>query len=145
MKSIDTNVLLYALNADCAEHDRARALVARALDHPEEWIIADQVYFELYRLLRNPAVLAHPLGARQASDAISWYRTRSGWLHCAYEPSMMADVSRLWSSDGFSARATFDAVLAVTLARNGVHEFFTRNTGVFAPLELFSVQNPIDT
>lgn len=144
MKSLDTNVLLYALNADCSEHAKARAVVERALTESHQWIIADQVYFEFYRLLRNPAVLSRPLGAAQAAETVAWYRSHSGWLHCAYEPAMMTRVSAWWSSSSFSGRNTFDLVLAVTLASNGVHEFHTRNTADFLPFELFSVHNPID-
>jgi len=144
VKSLDTNVLLYALNADCAEHDRARTLVEAALGESDRWIVADQVYFELYRLLRNPSVLAAPLHAADAARTIEWYRTRSGWLHCAYDPVMMPRVASAWASEAFSARATFDLVLAVTLAANGVREFHTRNTDDFKPFGLFTLRNPID-
>lgn len=58
MKSLDTNMLLYAINVDCAEHEPARDLVDRALSESDEWIVADQVYFELYGLL-------FPLSRRQ--------------------------------------------------------------------------------
>ena len=144
MKSLDTNVLLYALNVDCAEHAKARSLVERALSESDLWIIADQVYFELYSLLRNPAVLSLPLTAEEAADTVAWYRNRSGWLHCAYEPGMMKRVSALWSDGSFPGRNTFDLVLSVTLASNGVREFYTRNTSDFLPLDLFNVRNPID-
>ncbi len=43
MQSLDTNILLYAINRDCAEHEPCRALVASALDSPNDWVIADQV------------------------------------------------------------------------------------------------------
>lgn len=144
MKSLDTNVLLYALNADCPEHPRARALIDRTLETPDEWIVAEQVYFELYRLLRNPAVLAAPLPATEAAKTIAWFRDRSGWLHCAYEPGMMNDVSEWWTRDSFHGRATFDLVLGVTLAANGVQELFTRNIHDFLPFGLFALHNPID-
>ena len=104
MKSLDTNVLLYALNADCAEHVRARGLIESALQEPHGWIIADQVYFELYRLLRNPAVLSAALSAADAARTIAWYRDRSGWLHCAYEPAMMSRIAPAWAAGSFSAR-----------------------------------------
>lgn len=42
MKSLDTSVLLYALNADCSEYQSARALIESALQQPHGWIIADQ-------------------------------------------------------------------------------------------------------
>lgn len=144
MKSLATNVLLYALNADCAEHVGARSTVERALKESEEWIVADQVYFELYRLLRNPSVLSRPLAAEQAAQTVAWFRSRSGWLRCSWEPNMMHRVSSLWSDAAFPARNTFDLVLAVTLAPNGVREFFTRNVNDFLPYNLFSVHNPID-
>ena len=144
MKSLDTNVLLYALNADCAEHESAHALIESALQEPHGWIIADQVYFELYRLLRNPAVLSAALCAADAARTVAWYRTRSGWLHCAYEPGMMSRIAPVWAAGSFSARTTFDLVLAVTLSANGVNEFYTRNLADFGPFGLFTVRNPID-
>jgi len=144
MKSLDTNILLYALNTDCAEHHRAVALVEDALAAPDAWIIADQVYFELYRLLRNPAVLTNPLSAGEADHTVSWYRSRSGWLHCSYEIDMMGRISRLWNDPSFSPKNTFDLVLAVTLAENGVRQFYTRNVGDFETLGVFDVRNPID-
>jgi len=144
VKSLDTNVLLYALNADCAEHVRARGLIESALQEPHGWIIADQVYFELYRLLRNPAVLSAALSAADAARTIAWYRDRSGWLHCAYEPAMMSRIAPAWASGSFTARTTFDLVVAVTLSANGVTEFYTRNPADFRPFGLFTARNPID-
>ena len=144
MKSLDTNVLLYALNLDCAEHQSARALIESALQEPHRWIIADQVYFELYRLLRNPAVLSAALSASDAARTVAWYRNRSGWMHCAYEPKLMSLIAPAWASDSFSARSTFDLVLAVTLCANGVDEFYTRNLPDFIPFGMFTVRNPVD-
>ena len=143
MRSLDTNVLLYATNSDCREHGAARGLVERALAEPREWIVADQVYFELYRLVRNPAVLESPLSASEAADLVQWYRSRSGWSHCAWEPQMMQSLSSQWRRTEFAARNTFDLVLAVTLHRNGVTEFYTRNETDFSSLNLFRVVDPI--
>lgn len=143
MKSMDTNILLYALNRDCAEHAACLALVRHALDEPEAWIVADQVWFELYRLLRNGSVLKHPLTAAEAAAAVRWYRDRSGWLHCAWETGMMRQLGDLWGATPFPARRTFDAVLAVTLAHNGVREFYTRNTKDFEGYSAFRAISPL--
>ncbi|HDQ15372.1 MAG TPA: hypothetical protein ENN41_11225 [Sediminispirochaeta sp.] len=89
MRSIDTNILLYAINSDCPEHKASLKFIGHALEEPLSWIIADQVWFELYRLLRNQVVLSRPLSAAEAVDTIQWYRYRSGWLSCAWEPNMM--------------------------------------------------------
>ncbi len=142
MKSLDTNVLFYALNSDCREYDSCRTLIEKALSRPREWIIADQVWFELYRLLRNSTVLEKPLNAEQAAGAVDWYRNKSGWLRCAWEPDMMKSLDTLWKNPQFPPRRCFDAKLAVVLKENGVKEFHTRNVKDFEEFGFFEVIDP---
>jgi predicted nucleic acid-binding protein len=59
--SLDTNILLYAANEDAPEHEACKKLLQQILEAPTDWIIADQVYLELYRALRNPRVMSSPL------------------------------------------------------------------------------------
>lgn len=61
MNSLDANILYYATNADCPEHRPALEVLDRARGEPGDWILADQVLFEYYRLVRNPRVLESPL------------------------------------------------------------------------------------
>ena len=145
MKSLDTNLLLYAINEDCPEHEACADLVRHALAEPESWIVADQVWFELYRLLRNPAVLTHPLDAPDAAGTVSWYRNKSGWLHCAWECDMMPRLAELWKRESFPARRGFDLVLAATLSQNGVKQLYTRNTKDFDDFGFFAVTNPLES
>lgn len=142
MKSLDTNILLYAINNDCPEHGAARAVVDEALRERQSWIVADQVWFELYRLLRNPAVLAHPLESEEASSTIVWYREKSGWLRCAWEPGMMDAALRFLKDPDFPARRVFDLVLGITLLRNGVDELVTRNTKDFGGMGFAKLRDP---
>ena len=144
MNSLDTNILLYAVNRDCPEHDTGMQLVRHALTEPQNWIIADQVWFELYRLLRNPAVLRNPLNAEEAARTIEWYRQQSGWLSCAWEPEMMRNLFPLWKKEEIPARNSFDLVLAVTLSAHGVDTLYTRNTRDFEILDRFDLRNPFD-
>ena len=143
MKSADTNVVFYSLNADCPEHPVCRALIDGALASPQDWIIADQIWFELYRLMRSPSILERPLSASEASRTIDWYRNRSGWAHCAWEPFLMEKMQPLWQKDSFPSRRTFDLVLALTLKAQGVTEFYTRNTKDFEELGFFTVIDPL--
>ena len=144
MKSLDTNIILYSINKDCPEHNICRQLVDRALDEKDSWIVAEQVWFELYRLLRNPVVLQHPLSAPHAAETINWYR-QSGWLQCAWEPDMMKDLIVLWKEETFPVRRSFDAILAVTLKAYGVKDFYTRNNKDFNRLGFFNVLNPLES
>jgi toxin-antitoxin system PIN domain toxin len=143
MKSLDTNILLYAINKDCPEHKACSDLIRYALGEPESWIIADQVWFELYRMLRNPAVLSHPLSASDAAASVAWYRNKSGWLHCAWETGMIGQLESIWKDATFPARRSFDLVLALTLKNNRVNQFYTRNTKDFDDFGFFSVMNPL--
>ncbi|MCA1754286.1 MAG: PIN domain-containing protein [Spirochaeta sp.] len=143
MNSLDTNILLYAVNRDCPEHRACRELVDAALREPEVWIVAEQVWFELYRLLRNPAVLGKPLGASQAADLVSWYRNSSGWMQCAWSPRLMKQLQAHWAHEQFPARRSFDLILAVTLKAHGVNVLYTRNTKDFADLGYFAVIDPL--
>jgi predicted nucleic acid-binding protein len=65
--SLDTNILLYAANEDAPEHEVCKDLLRQIIEVPAEWVIADQVYLELYRALRNPRVMSNPLSAKPAA------------------------------------------------------------------------------
>lgn len=142
MNSFDTNILFYACNRDCSEFTKAAEIMNEALKKPEEWIIADQVYFELYRLLRNQLVLSRPLSAKEAGSVIQYYRFESGFLHAAYRPDLMTGILQMITRQSFPARRLFDVVLAVTLLDNGVSRLFTRNTKDFKDFPELQVVNP---
>lgn len=144
MKSGDTNLLLYAMNQGCAEHAQAKAWLETALGEPREWIFADQVLFELYRLLRHPKVMAKPLTAKAAVAQIQWFREETGFLHCGYEESRWAGVLAALEAQGArSGLLVHDAVLAETLRAQGVTRFYTRNVADFDGLGFFEVVNPL--
>jgi len=144
MNSGDTNLLLYAMNRSCAEHGAARRWLEAALAEPREWIFADQVLFELYRLLRHPRVMAHPLSAREALAQIAWFREETGFLHCGYDTSYWTGVmGALAAQSERSGLLVHDAVLAETLRAQGVTRFHTRNVSDFVGFGCFEVVNPL--
>ena len=108
------------------------------------WCLADQTLFELYRLLRNAAVLQRPLSGSEASDLLLYYREKTGWYRCAWELPFMNELVPFIGRNDFPPRRFFDVVLAITLKRNGVKLFFTRNVKDFEGLDFFEVVNPID-
>ncbi|MFK7911534.1 MAG: type II toxin-antitoxin system VapC family toxin [Akkermansiaceae bacterium] len=144
MNSLDTNILLYAVNADCPEHTHALAIYQAMLDNPEEWIISDQILFEFYRLLRNPRVLERPLNHPQALNQITYIREHSGVQHCAYETTFWQELFSKQSAPITNSLHIFDRILAVTLRNNGVSHFYTRNTKDFSDAGFEQLVNPID-
>lgn len=143
MNSIDTNILFYALNRDCPESESAFTVIKNGLKAPENWILSDQVYLELYKLIQNPAVLEQPLSRQEAFDIIHYYRNESGWLCCSYDVRYWQDmVSYLQSADYPSANI-FDLQLAVTLKNNNVKKLYTRNIKDFALFPWLETVDPV--
>ncbi|MFM7184467.1 MAG: PIN domain-containing protein [Planctomycetota bacterium] len=144
MKSLDTNILLYAADEDCREHDPAIRLVNEALRSPAEWMLADQVLFEMYAGLRHPGVFAKPLPAAQAARRVAFLRDESGFSFCCHELRSWPMIHAGLSIPAFPRRRTYDLVLAVTLRANGVTEFYTRNVVDFRDAGFTGLVNPID-
>ena len=141
MISIDTNMLLYSLNRNCAEHDRARRFVQQCTERSDV-AIAELVLLELYVLLRNPAVVSRPLGAREAVSACQPFRTHPRWALIENAPVM----SRVWeiAADPASPRRrVFDARIGFTLLHHGVRELATRNVKDFAGFGFDRVFDPL--
>ncbi|MDX6766311.1 MAG: TA system VapC family ribonuclease toxin [Candidatus Methylacidiphilales bacterium] len=144
MNSLDTNILLYASNTACSEHERARAVVDLLLAKPGDWIIVDQVLLEFYRAMRNPKVLARPRSAGEAARLIHFYRAEAGCAHVGYEEAAWKLIYPWLEKSSFPASRTFDAQLAATLRHHGVTRFYTRNTKDFSGFGFKDVINPLD-
>jgi predicted nucleic acid-binding protein len=142
--SLDTNILLYAANEDAPEHGVCKAFLQNVVENPLDWIIADQVHLELYRALRSPKVMTHPLSAGRAASHVSLLRDGLGIMHCGYTSECWDRLMRNLQTEDFPYRRTHDAVLAATLLSYGVKIFYTRNTKDFVSAGFDQVRNPVD-
>jgi predicted nucleic acid-binding protein len=142
MNSLDANILYYATNADCPEHVWARPVLQELLDTPDQWVLADQVLWEYYRLVRNPSVLSRPLRAAEAAQRLRFFREEAGCMHCGYDTALWTEMAAWLARPEFPAARTFDLLLAVTLRAAGVRRFYTRNVKDFQPFGFFEVLNP---
>jgi predicted nucleic acid-binding protein len=144
LSSFDTNILIYAANEDCPEHETCKSFLSRAASESDRWIVADQVYLELYRALRNPRVLRLPLNAVQAAAHIQLLREGLGFLHCGYVVECWEGVMTQLKQGDFPYQRTHDAVLASTLMQHGVKAFYTRNTKDFISSGFQQVIDPLE-
>ena len=141
--SLDTNVLLYASNEDAPEHTVCKGLLEQVIKEPTDWVIADQVYLELYRGLRNPRVMANPLSAKLAAKHIAILRDELGVSHCGYDAGCWQSLMQSLEADDFPYRRTHDAVLAATLLGHGVRTFYTRNLKDFRDAGFERIIDPL--
>lgn len=142
MISIDTNLLVYALNSSCDENEPARSFLERLADRSDV-VVCELVLVELYLLLRNRQVVPNPLSAENAVSACRQFRQHPNWRLVDSAP-VMPEVWGLAAESGFARRRIIDARLALTLRHHGVTEFATRNVRDFESLGFERVWSPID-
>jgi toxin-antitoxin system PIN domain toxin len=141
MISVDTNILLYAQNADCPEHGAAWAFLEE-IGPRQDVAICELVLVELYLLLRNPAVVKQPLEPGEAAEVCRGYRSNPRWRLIDSAPVM----ERVWDAAGgpeFARRRIIDLRLALTLQHHGVTELATANVKDFEGLGFARVWNPV--
>ena len=141
MLSMDTNILLYAQNSDCSENARALDFLS-GLKMRSDVVICELVLVELYALLRNPAIFARPMGARDAAALCQHYRQNPNW-RLVENASIMDDVWKSAERASFPRRRIFDARIGFTLRHHGVTEFATANTKDFEGMGFLRVWNPL--
>ena len=145
MLSIDTNILFHAFNEDSPSHSAAYAWIT-SIQHQEDVAISEFILAELYGLLRNPAVLKHPLDTEDAVDVIQTYRGHPSWRLIGFPLESRPLHDALWQKarrKGFAFRRLYDARSALTMTAQGVTEFATVNVKDHEGLGFRKVWNPI--
>jgi toxin-antitoxin system PIN domain toxin len=144
MLSIDTNVLFHAFNEDSPSHAAAYAWLT-SIQHQEDVAISEFILAELYGLLRNPAVLKHPLDAAEAVEVIQTYRRHPRWRVIGFPVESRPLHDALWEKarrKDLAFRRLYDARTALTLTAQGVTEFATVNAKDYEGLGFRKVWNP---
>lgn len=145
MLSVDTNILLHAYNADSPSHRTAFAWIS-SIQRKEDVAISEFILAELYGLLRNPAVLSHPLSAAEAVDVIAIYRSHPRWRLIGFSSENRPLHDALWKKaavKSFAFRRLYDARTALTMVAQGVTDFATANVKDFADSGFQRVWNPL--
>lgn len=108
--------------------------------------LSEFVLLELYLLLRDPAVLLHPLEAPEATAVCQAFRVHPRWqvLGLPSESRVFHDIfwTRL-ATVGFARRRAFEWRIALSLLQQSVDEFATVNTRDFSEFGFRRVWNPI--
>ena len=146
MLSMDTNLLMYAYNLASPYHQAAYQWMS-SIQHDEDVAISEFILAEFYGLLRNPAVLKHPLDADDAVEVIQTYRRHPRWRLIGFpvESRMLHDT--LWQKarrKDFAFRRLYDARSALTMTAQGVTEFATANVKDYEGFGFRRVWNPIN-
>ncbi len=146
MLSIDANILLYAFNNASPWHKPSHAWLI-SIQGDEDVAISEFILAEFYGLLRNPAVLKHPLPAEEAVEVIQIYRSHPRWRLIGFPSESRPLHDALWQkarANAFAFRKLYDTRSALTMTAQGVTEFATVNVKDFQALGFRKVWNPLE-
>jgi uncharacterized protein len=142
MISFDTNLVIYAANADAAKQPAAAAFL-QSLASRQDVVVCELMLAEVYLKLRSARILRHPLDAPTAAAHCEALRNNANWLLVESAP-VMPEVWRLAAQPDFPFRRIIDARLALTLRHHGVSEFATSSPKDFHGLGFARVWNPLE-
>jgi toxin-antitoxin system PIN domain toxin len=145
MLSIDTNILFHAFNEDSPSHAAAYGWLT-SIQHEEAVATSEFILAELYGLLRNPAVLKHPLEADEAVEVIQTYRSHPRWRLIGFTVESRPLHDALWEKarrKDFAFRRLYDARSALAMTAQGVTEFATVNVKDYEGFGFRKVWNPL--
>lgn len=119
MKLVDTNVLLYAVNADCVEHDVARSALEEGLSEVGGVAFAWLALIGFVRLATRRGILPSPLAAEEALGVVDDWLGASHAHLLEATPRHWQILRRLLLGAGMAGNLSNDAHLAALAIEHG--------------------------
>jgi toxin-antitoxin system PIN domain toxin len=138
---VDTNVLVYAADADSPPHARCRAWIEQQRTRAEAWYTTWPILYEFLRVTTHARVMRRPwslteawgfVSALLASPGLEVLRPTAG--HAAIAEQVFREVAHL------TGNILHDAHTAVLMRENGIRRIVTRDTD----FHRFTFLEPID-
>lgn len=140
---IDTNVLLYAANADAPEHAAARAFVLAVGRTADPWYLTSGIVYEFLRVATHPKVFPAPLAWRDAIEfltpllaAENVHLLQAGDRHWSLLATVLDELTHP------SGNLFFDIRTVVLMREHGVRRIYTTDTD-FLQFVNVDVLNPL--
>lgn len=140
--TIDTNVLLYAVNESDPASATAHALLERLARGPELLYVFWPVTMGFLRLSTNPALTDAPLSPTEALAMVSDLIDRSHVRTPGEAPGFLG-AYRETASAGTRGRDVTDAHIATLMRQHGVGTIYTRDRD-FRRFDGIRVENPFE-
>jgi len=127
---LDTNVLVYASNADAPVHERARTIVERALAGELDAALTPQVLAEYLAVVTDPRRLEHPIAPRDAQGQVDALLDGPMRLLTLGEVTTRR-LAELATAYDVRAQRLYDLHLVATMLAHGVLTIYTANVRDF--------------
>ena len=137
---IDTNVLVYALDADAPQHAAARTLLEPARDTGATLFVTSQILCEFYSIVTNPRRVPKP---RSATEAVAALVSLLAFLHVMPVPAHAAErLLDLLRRRPVTGGDVFDLQIVATMQANAIQRIYTFNSADFESFSELSIVTP---
>ena len=128
MLVVDTNILVYAADADSGWHRRCNEWIERRRRRPDAWYVTWSILYEFVRVTTHPRILRKPWNARQAMAFLSALLSSPG-LGVLVATERHADVAARVVDElpWLAGNLVHDAHTAVLMREHGVSRICTRD------------------
>ncbi len=138
---LDTNVLVYAANANCDEHRVCRKLVEEARADILPFSLTWSIAYEFLRVVTHPKVLSTPLSTSDAWRFLKVLQQGRGFGFLLPTERHSAVVNRtLEELPDLRGSLMHDAQIAILMREHGIRRIYTRDTD----FHRFPFLEPID-
>lgn len=139
---LDTNILVYADQAEDDHHEAAKMVRDRGLRGEIAVCISPQVLTEFFAVVTNPRRVTVPRTPAAAMAEVEQY-IKSRHIQKIYPgPGVLDHLQTLFRTHSVSGPAIFDLYLIATMLENGVTTLYTFNTDDFTPYAEIEVLTP---
>jgi uncharacterized protein len=129
MLVVDTNVLVYAADADSPHHAPCRAWLESQRGRPDAWYTTWPIMYEFLRVTTHPRVMRRPWKVAAAWDFVAALLASPGLgvlvatqRHAAVAAAIVAELPEL------AGNVLHDAHTAVLMREHGIRRICTRDT-----------------
>jgi toxin-antitoxin system PIN domain toxin len=142
---IDTNILLYAANAEAPEHAKSYGFLMEAGQSAEHWYLTEGIVYEFLRVATHPRVFPRPLTKGQALAFLEpFWRSPAFTILTAGERHWELLKREVESIPHPVGNLFFDIRTLVLMREHGIHTVYTTDTD-FLQFKEIEVVNPLTT
>ena len=140
---VDTNILVYAADADSDWHVKSRDFIERRRARPDAWFTTWPILYEFMRVTTHPRVMRKPWSAPRAFSFVSAL-LRSPGLAMLIPTERHADIAEQVISElpWLAGNLLHDAHTAILMREHGLIRICTRDTD-FHRFSFLEVVDPL--
>lgn len=122
---LDANLLLYAVNRDLPQHEKARAWLEKVLSGEESVGLPWVVILAFLRITTNPRVFEHPFTIEAAAEYVNKWLAQPVVAPVVPGPNHWPVLRSLLAASGAGGNLTTDAHIAALAIEHGYTVYST--------------------